>query len=104
MNANDARQIQETKIAFQRALHKRRTKAGVLAGTIFLAALILSQFVTSQFRDALCTAGAALSITAMVGTIPDSFRGRTGSLTMAIGLIASMWLLSAAVFGLSIPG
>lgn len=48
--------------------------------------------------------GCATGLSAYVTVFPDSFRGRSGSLTLAGYLVAALWALTAIVTVLSLTG
>jgi hypothetical protein len=63
---------------------------------IFLMAIVLP-----ALGPAAIVAGGAAIMTAYVLVLPDSFRSRRGSLTLAICLVTAMWLAALVVTALS---
>ena len=61
-------------------------------------------FILPRYGCVATMVGCATMLSAYVATFPDSFRGRSGSLTLARYLVAAMWAAAAIVTVLSLLG
>jgi MFS superfamily sulfate permease-like transporter len=87
----------EAAIAFFREHAKQQRKATLLMVLTIVLLFILPHFIPSPFDGMVIGFGSAIVLTTCVYRQPHSFRSRSGSLTMAICLVAALWL--CAVIG-----
>jgi len=62
-----------------------------------MVCVLTVSFVLPRFGSAAVMAGCAGVLTAYVMLLPESFRGRSGSLTTAICLVTAMWIAAAVI-------
>ncbi len=90
--------------AWQRENNKQQNKVALLLIPTIVVMFILPEFIPSPFDVMVMGFGSAISLTTLVLLRPASFRGRSGSLRMAIGLVTAMWLGAAVTTVLSLIG
>ena len=61
-------------------------------------------FILPRYGSIVVMVGSATILSVYVGVLPESFRGRSGSLVVAICLVAAMWAAVAAIAGLAGTG
>jgi hypothetical protein len=83
---------------------RQQNRAGLLLLITIVVLFILPQFIPSPFGEMVMVFGSAIVLTTYVYLQPDSFRSRSGSLTMAICLVTAMWLGAVVVTVISLIG
>ena len=61
-------------------------------------------FILPQYGTAVVMVGCAAMLSAYVAVLPDSFRGRSGSMMTATCLVAAMWVFAAVITALTLMG
>jgi hypothetical protein len=69
-----------------------------------LACVVFLLFILPQVGAAATVAGCAVILSTYVLALRERFRSRSGSLMPAVWLVGAMWMLAAAVAGLSWTG
>ena len=76
---------------------KQAAKSVVLCLVILFVIFGLPRFFPEPLRLIIMTVGSAAGYSAELFFFPQLFRGRTGSLKQAYGILVFMWLLAACV-------
>lgn len=61
-------------------------------------------FVLPRYGSMAVMVGCATWLSAYVAVSPESFRSRSGSLRMALGLVAALWAAAAVIAALTLMG
>ncbi|HYG34603.1 MAG TPA: hypothetical protein VEC99_07465 [Clostridia bacterium] len=69
-----------------------------------VAAVLAMSFILPRFGTVAMMVGCATVVSVYVAALPESFRSRSGSLRMAVCLVAAMWLGAAVVTTLTLMG
>lgn len=97
--AEDVTRQQET-VMKTRALLKRAMAHPYFS--LFCAISVL--FILPRYGSVVTMVGSAAVLSAYIAALPGSFRGRSGSLTLAKCLVAAIWALAVVVMALSLLG
>ncbi len=84
-------QTLEKSNAILRTWTRRHNQAAVLMAIPLVAGIIMRSSFPPALTDIVMTVAPAISLTTGVILIPEDFRSRRGSLTLAISLVVAMW-------------
>lgn len=99
--SNKADELREAHERLQ-AWTRQHNLAAVLIGAPVIAGFVVAGCVPNALASAVVALGSAVGLTLGLATIPDDFRSRNGSLKLAIGLVAAMWVAAAVVVALAV--
>jgi hypothetical protein len=88
--------------AILKAWNRQHCRAALLMAIPLLAGFVFAHFAPPVLGNLGMAVGPALGLTIGLALIPEDFRGRTGSLTQAIWLVAAMWMAALGMVVLSL--
>ena len=103
MKASEVQNL-KTATAFLLARTREQYNGAIFVALTIVVMFILPEFIPSPFDCMVMGFGSAILLTALVLLTPASFRGRSGSLRMAIGLVTAMWIFAAVTTVISLIG